>query len=99
MPARCSIASSRGMAVISLLLGRFWIYAGDGDHPYDVFDFTPSRSRDGPMKFLAGCGKDQVRYLQADAFGGYDGIYAGQAGAGQAGGKVVEVACWAHARR
>ena len=33
-------------------------------------------------------------YLQADAFGGYDGIYAGQAG-----GKVTEVACWAHARR
>jgi hypothetical protein len=30
-------------------------------------------------------------YLQADAFGGYDGIYAI--------GRVVEVACWAHARR
>lgn len=74
--------------------GRFWHYGGDGDHPCDVFDFTPSRSRDGPMKFLAGWGKDQVRYLQADAFGGYDGIYAGDAG-----GKVVEVACWAHARR
>ena len=32
-----------------------------------------------------------ARYLQADAFGGYDGIYAS--------GRVVEVACWAHARR
>jgi transposase len=74
--------------------GRFWIYSGDGDHPHDVFDYTPSRSRDGPMQFLAGWGKDQVRYLQADAFGGYDGIYAGKAG-----GKVVEVACWSHARR
>jgi hypothetical protein len=30
-------------------------------------------------------------YLQADAFGGYDGIYAS--------GDVIEVACWAHARR
>jgi transposase len=60
--------------------GRFWIYSGDGDHPHDVFDYTPSRSRDGPMQFLAGWGKDQVRYLQADAFGGYDGIYAGKAG-------------------
>ena len=29
-----------------------------------------------------------------DAFGGYDGIYAGRAG-----GQVTEVACWAHARR
>jgi transposase len=74
--------------------GRFWNYSGDGDHPNDVFDYTPSRSRDGPMLFLAGWGKDQVRYLQADAFGGYDGIYAGKAG-----GKVIEVACWAHARR
>jgi transposase len=74
--------------------GRFWFYGGDDDHPQDVFDFTPSRSRDGPMKFLKDWGKKEVRYLQADAFGGYDGIYAGQAG-----GKVVEVACWAHARR
>jgi transposase len=74
--------------------GRFWIYSGDGDHRYDVFAYTPSRSRDGPMQFLAGWGKDQVRYLQADAFGGYDGIYAGKAG-----GMVVEVACWSHARR
>jgi hypothetical protein len=30
-------------------------------------------------------------YLQADAYGGYDGIYAG--------GNIIEVACWAHARR
>ncbi len=30
-------------------------------------------------------------YLQADAFAGYDCIYAG--------GSVTEVACWAHARR
>jgi len=74
--------------------GRFWIYSGDDTHPYEVFDFTPSRKRDGPMTFLRGWGKDIVRYLQADAFGGYDGIYAGQAG-----GKVIEVACMAHGRR
>lgn len=74
--------------------GRFWIYLGDEQHPYDVFTYTPNRTRDGPMKFLAGWGKDNRVYLQADAFGGYDGIYAGQAG-----GKVTEVACWAHARR
>jgi transposase len=74
--------------------GRFWNYSGDGAHPNDVFDYTPSRSRDGPMQFLAGWGKDSKVYLQADAFGGYDGIYAGKAG-----GMVVEVACWAHTRR
>jgi transposase len=74
--------------------GRFWVYLGDEAHPQVVFDYTPNRRRDGPMTFLKDWGKDARRYLQADAFGGYDGIYAGQAG-----GHVVEVACWAHARR
>jgi hypothetical protein len=60
---------------------------GDKDHPFTVFDYTPSRSRDGPVAFLDGF----EGYLQADAFSGYDAIYAG--------GKVTEVACWAHARR
>jgi len=74
--------------------GRFWVYLGDKDHPFTVFTYTPSRSRDGPMEFLKGWGQDKRVYLQADAFGGYDGVYAGEAG-----GKVTEVACWAHARR
>jgi transposase len=74
--------------------GRFWVYLGDKAHPQVVFDYTPNRRRDGPMSFLKDWGKDDLRYLQADAFGGYDGIYAGEAG-----GMVVEVACWAHARR
>lgn len=70
--------------------GRFWVYLGDKLHPCTVFSYTPDRSRDGPVQFLKGWSG----YLQADAFGGYDGIYAGQAG-----GHVTEVACWAHARR
>jgi transposase len=70
--------------------GRFWVYLGDKLHPYTVFSYTPDRSRDGPAQFLKGWSG----HLQADAFGGYDGIYAGQAG-----GRVTEVACWAHARR
>jgi transposase len=74
--------------------GRFWVYVGDAAHPQVVFDYTPNRKRDGPMAFLKDWGKDEKRFLQADAFGGYDGIYAGDAG-----GNVVEVACWAHARR
>lgn len=74
--------------------GRFWVYLGDLTHPQTVFVYTPSRSRDGPMNFLRDWGHAEKRYLQADAFGGYDGIYAGEAG-----GQVVEVACWAHARR
>jgi len=56
--------------------GRFWIYLGDDDHPYSVFTHTATRQRDGPMKFLNGWGQDRQVYLQADAFGGYDGIYS-----------------------
>jgi transposase len=55
--------------------GRFWDYLGDREHPHIVFDYTPSRSRDGPVQFLGSWGKDSKVYLQADAFGGYDGIY------------------------
>jgi transposase len=66
---------------------RFWAYIGDGEHPYSVYDFTDSRQRDGPVKFL----QNFAGYLQADAYGGYDGIYAG--------GRIHEVACWSHTRR
>jgi transposase len=69
--------------------GRFWVYIGDDEHPYSVYDFTMSRSRDGPAAFLG----DYRGFLQADAYGGYDGIFLGSDGG------VVEVACWAHARR
>ena len=32
--------------------GRIWTYVGDGEHPYTVYDYTPTRSRDGPEEFL-----------------------------------------------
>ena len=70
-------------------LARFWAYIGDRDYPYEVYDFTESRGRAGPQEFL----KDFNGYLQADAYGGYDGIYL------QSNGVIVEVACWAHTRR
>jgi hypothetical protein len=69
--------------------GRIWVYVGDRAHPYTVFDFTPNHKRDGPQQFLAGF----EGFLQADAFAGYDGIYLGSKG------KIIEVACNAHARR
>ena len=67
--------------------GRIWCYLGDAANPYTVDDYTPSRTRDGPAKWLSG----YEGYLQADAYGGYDGIYHQE--------NVTEVACWAHARR
>lgn len=67
--------------------GRLWAYLGDAANPYIVYDYTPNRARAGPADWL----RDFQGFLQADAYGGYDGIYHT--------GKVVEVACWAHARR
>jgi len=72
---------------------RFWIYHGDRSHPYNVFDFTVNRKRDGPQTFLA----DFHGYLHADAFSGYDALYLPQARAGHE--PIKEVACNAHARR
>jgi hypothetical protein len=69
--------------------GRLWDYIGDADHPGIVFDYTTTHARDGPAAFL----KDFRGFLQADAYGGYDGIYTGSNGA------IVEVGCWAHARQ
>ena len=66
---------------------RMWIYQGDDLHPYNIFDFTLSRSRDGPAIFL---GKyDQV--LLADAYGGYEGICIEK--------QIIQAGCWSHARR
>jgi transposase len=69
--------------------GRFWPYVGDPLHPLTVFDFTTTHQRDGPAAFLA----NYHGYLQADAFNGYDGIYL------ESKGRIIEVGCWAHARR
>jgi transposase len=72
---------------------RLWAYLGDAAHPYNVFDFTVNRKRDGPQQFLQG----YVGYLQADAFTGYDGLYLPDPKTGAA--AIKEVACNAHARR
>jgi transposase len=69
---------------------RMWVYVGDQDHPYNVFDFTASRARDGPATFLAQYGGFRG-VLQADAYGGYDGICVEQS--------LTQAGCWAHARR
>ena len=68
---------------------RFWAYIGDAAHPYSIYDFTDSRQRDGPAKWLEGF----AGYLQADACGGYDGLYRDPQRT------IIEVACWTHTRR
>jgi transposase len=73
--------------------GRLWVYYGDRTHPYNVFDFTINRKRDGPQTFLA----NYQGYLHADAFSGYDALYLPTWHGDEA--RIIEVACNAHARR
>lgn len=66
---------------------RMWVYVGDASQPYNVFDFTLDRSRDGPLRFLQNY--DQV--LLADAYGGYNGVVTNN--------QITRAGCWAHLRR
>ena len=70
--------------------GRVWIYCGDDEHPYNVYDYTPNRSREGPQQFLADY---KQGFLQADAYAGYDFLFNDPTR------NIVELLCWAHARR
>jgi len=66
--------------------GRLWTYL-DPIGRQVVFDATPTHERDGPAAVLAPFAGD----LQADAYTGYDALYAT--------GRMREIGCWAHARR
>jgi hypothetical protein len=63
---------------------RMWVYVGDDAHPYNVFDFTLNRGRDGPKYSLKDC-------RQVLLAGGYNGVVIGN--------EIVRAGCWAHARR
>ena len=76
-----------GLAPQKAKQARMWVYVGDAANAYNVFDFTLSRSRDGPLKFLG----DYKQTLLADAYGGYDGVVVGN--------DITRAGCWAHARR
>jgi len=67
--------------------GYLWAYRGDRHHPYVFYEFSPNHQRTWPANVLAGW----KGHLQADAYKGYDALYAD--------GDIIEVACWAHARR
>jgi len=66
-------------------IGRIWPYVGDAHHPVIVYDYTPTRSRAGPAKFLEG----YKGYLQADAYSVYDAFFKPERG-------MTEVGCWMH---
>ena len=64
---------------------RVWIYRDIQGRCF--FDFTETRSRDGPQAIFG----DFRGYIVADAFPGYDKFFTH--------GSATEVACWAHTRR
>jgi transposase len=65
---------------------RLWAYL-DPIGRRVVYEATPTHEGDWPRQFLASFrGR-----LQADAYAGYDAIYAT--------GRVIEIGCWAHTRR
>ena len=69
--------------------GRIWPYVGDRDHFAVVYDYTATRERAGPEKFL----QNYRGYLQADAYVAYDSFFLKPERG------MVEVGCWSHARR
>lgn len=68
--------------------GRMWAYRSF-ELPFNVFDFTVSRHRDGPDEFL----KDYIGKLMGDCWSGFQKIEL------RTDARIVHGACWAHARR
>ena len=67
---------------------RLWAYVrGGSDPPLTVYDFSHDRSKKRPLDFLG----NYQGYVHADAYGGYDELFRREG--------VIEVGCWAHARR
>jgi transposase len=73
--------------------GRLWAYvrddrpSGGTDPPAVVYRYSPDRRAERPREHL----KSFSGILQADAYGGFAPLYAQ--------GRIIEAACWAHARR
>ena len=66
-----------------------WIYVGDKDHPYQLFDYRLDRSRAGPEAILS-------RFQGGLLTDGYS-VYASLVN--ESDGQLIDLGCWAHARR
>ena len=68
--------------------GQLWNFVGDRDHPFNLFRFC----RDHSAKCIDGFLKGKYKgYVSADAHNIYDHLFLD--------GTMVELGCWAHARR
>ena len=77
--------------------GRLWTYVRD-DRPFAghappaaLFFYSRDRTGEHPERHLS----DYAGILQADAYAGFNALYASDRSAGP----ITEAACWAHARR
>jgi transposase len=64
-----------------------WVYIGDEDHPYNIYDFSMGRNREGPINFLG----DYNQVLLADGYAGYNGVVTGN--------ELTRAGCWLHLKR
>jgi transposase len=67
-----------------------WVQRGIGEdvtRPMILYEYDPSRSAEVPKRLLEGF----VGYLQSDGYGGYTPVCREEG--------IVQVGCWAHARR
>jgi Transposase IS66 family len=73
----------------SIRTAYFWLYLGDGDHGYIVYDYRDSRCRGGPAEMLM----DFPGYLQTDAYA------SDESAVEESGGRIIPVGGWTHPRR
>jgi transposase len=79
--------------------GRLWVAVRDerpwasGVPPAAFYRYAPDRKAEQAQALLRDC----RGYLHADAYGGFRNLYEPHPVTGEA--KLMEVACWAHARR
>jgi transposase len=71
------------------LSGQMWVYVGDRDHAFNIFDFWRDHSAGGIDAFLKD--NNYRGYLNADAHNVYDHLFTK--------GGMKEVGCWTHCRR
>jgi len=67
---------------------RMWVYVGGCGPAYRFFDFTEDRRKERPGQILSA----YAGFVHADAYAGYDHLFTNSQ-------RIVEVGCWAHARR
>jgi len=67
---------------------RIWVYVGGCGPSHRFYEFTEDRKKERPGQILA----HYSGFVQADAYSGYDHLFENRK-------SIIEVGCWAHARR